>query len=371
MNEAAFYNGAVSGNSVGAPLRVSVIICSRNPRRDYLDRVLQSLQEQTLPKNCWELVLVDNASSEPLADGWNLTWHPNSQHVREDNVGLTAARRRGILAASGDLLVFVDDDNVLDPDYLRRVIDISRGYRFLGVFGAGTIEPEFETKPIRKTKPWLRMLALRTVSSPTWTNNPRDHVSVPWGAGLCVTSEVASAYLEWVARLQLRLDLSGILDRRDEHLFCGGDDLFSFVCVQLGQGFGIFPALRMKHLIPSRRLTASYLLKLVHDHAYSHGILKYVLFTEQPMKFDLVEGMRLVLHAIHRGLFSAKCRWTVARGNERARRYIAAHHIPSVQSSLAISPPVSRQGRKHSETTVPESSVGIGFIFSVVATLLT
>ena len=47
--------------------------------------------------------------------------------------GLTYARLRGIKEASGDLLVFVDDDNVLDPDYLETVQRVAEEKPFLGV----------------------------------------------------------------------------------------------------------------------------------------------------------------------------------------------------------------------------------------------
>ena len=47
---------------------ISVIVCTHNPRTDYFRRVLNALDAQTLPKNNWELLVVDNASRERLAD---------------------------------------------------------------------------------------------------------------------------------------------------------------------------------------------------------------------------------------------------------------------------------------------------------------
>jgi glycosyltransferase involved in cell wall biosynthesis len=93
--------------------QLSVIICTHNPRSDYLRRTLESLRAQTLPTKEWELLLVDNASSEPLASRWDLRWHDNALHVREEELGLTPARLRGIRQSRGRLLIFVDDeDNV-------------------------------------------------------------------------------------------------------------------------------------------------------------------------------------------------------------------------------------------------------------------
>ena len=102
---------------------ISVIICSHNPRPEYLRRTLEALKAQTLPTKDWELLLVDNASKEPLAGRFDLSWHPNARHVRENELGLTTARLRGIREAHSDLLVFVDDDNVLRTiQYLDRSV---------------------------------------------------------------------------------------------------------------------------------------------------------------------------------------------------------------------------------------------------------
>ena len=46
---------------------LSVLICTHNPRRDYLDQVLAALRAQTLPVAEWELIVVDNASARPVA----------------------------------------------------------------------------------------------------------------------------------------------------------------------------------------------------------------------------------------------------------------------------------------------------------------
>ena len=91
---------------------LSVIICTHNPREGILNRVLDALKAQTLPRGRWELLLVDNASKVPLDSQWDLTWHAQARHIREEELGLTPARLRGIRESQGKLLVFVDDDNV-------------------------------------------------------------------------------------------------------------------------------------------------------------------------------------------------------------------------------------------------------------------
>jgi glycosyltransferase involved in cell wall biosynthesis len=142
-------------------LELSVIICSHNPRAPYLRRVLDALREQTLPRESWELLLVDNASRDPLATSVDLDWHPNGRHILETELGLSPARRRGMREASSDVYVFVDDDNVLDSNYLSEVAKIKRSWPLLGVWGSGTTVGEFETLPPNYLDKYLSCLALR------------------------------------------------------------------------------------------------------------------------------------------------------------------------------------------------------------------
>src|SRR6266571_8013370 len=107
-------------------MQLSVIICCHNPRMDYLARVLKALKAQTLSTDNWELLVVDNTSKDPVSASHDISWHPDARHVCERKLGLTHARLRGIAESSADLLVFVDDDNLLEPDYLERAIAIGQ-----------------------------------------------------------------------------------------------------------------------------------------------------------------------------------------------------------------------------------------------------
>jgi glycosyltransferase involved in cell wall biosynthesis len=327
---------ATGGSRAGTSPHISVLVCSFNPRPDYLTRVLRSLAAQTLPKDQWELLLVDNASDPPLAGSWELSWHPRGRVIREEQLGLTAARARGIKEAAGTLLVFVDDDNVLPSNYLAQVLELTRQYPHVSVFGAGVLEPEFEITPPSELSPVLQLLALRNEAAPLWSNNVNDSRCIAWGAGLCVRCSTAAAYLELIGQLTIW----NVLDRRGTDLNCGGDDLFSWVSVWTGCGFGVFPGLRITHLIRAERLTEDYIVRLRYAHAYSHGILRYVVFGEQPSALSLAKAIQIVLHGIYRGRFSMRCLWAMARGTRAARRYLRDSGIRPVKDlTLAGSHP--------------------------------
>ncbi|MFN9648851.1 MAG: glycosyltransferase, partial [Pseudanabaena sp.] len=125
---------------------ISVIICTHNPRLDYLDRVLKALDLQTLSKEMWELLLIDNASKKILSTEIDLSWHPNSRHIREEQLGLTPSRIRGIKESTANTIVFVDDDNVLNLDYLEVTLGISQKWINIGAWG-GQVRADFEVNP--------------------------------------------------------------------------------------------------------------------------------------------------------------------------------------------------------------------------------
>ena len=132
---------------------VSIIIPTHNPRRVYLERVLKGLKRQTLPIEKWELVIVDNASTQM----WGVS---NARIVREERLGLTYARVRGFQESQGEIVVMVDDDNVLKPDYLERAVGILEKNPQLGAVG-GKALPEFEIEPPEWLKGRPKGLGLR------------------------------------------------------------------------------------------------------------------------------------------------------------------------------------------------------------------
>ncbi len=248
-------------------MKVSVAICTHNPREDYLQRVLEALRAQTLPKEQWELLLIDNGSKEPLAGAWDLSWHPQSRHVREDELGLTPARLRAIQESTGDLLVFVDDDNVLAANYLAEATSISERWPMLGVWG-GRIDPGFEQSPPEWTRPYWGMLAIRQLERDKWSNL-RGYDTLPCGAGMCVRRQVALQYALSATRSNGRKSL----DRKGTNFISCGDYDLAFTACDLGYGTGQFLALRMVHLIPPRRLEKENLLKLREGISFSEILL--------------------------------------------------------------------------------------------------
>ena len=98
---------------------ISVIICTHN-RADYARRALKSLTRQSLPQSAFEVLLIDNASTDDtsrLASEFAQSL-PNLRYSVEPTLGLSHARNRGVSEARGMAVAFLDDDAVAAPTWL-------------------------------------------------------------------------------------------------------------------------------------------------------------------------------------------------------------------------------------------------------------
>ena len=252
-------------------IAISVVICSHNPQPVYLERVLAALKAQTLDLNEWELLLVDNASEQALADQVDLSWHPNARHVLEPQLGVVHARFRGLKESQGTISIFVDDDNVLDPDYLKFSLEIEINHPLLGVWG-GQVVPDFEGgTPEEWTRSAWPLLAITEFEKDVWSNLDQAE-TLPVGAGMCIRKQVVQKYVELVQQDARRL----ILGRRGELLISCEDFDIALAALDLGLGAGKFTRLKLVHIIPMRRLTEEYLLNLVKGIVYSRIIMDFL-----------------------------------------------------------------------------------------------
>jgi glycosyltransferase involved in cell wall biosynthesis len=300
-------------------MQLSVIICTHNPRTDYLRRVLDALKTQTLPLAQWELLLIDNASREKLAGVWDLSWHPQGRIIREDEIGLTSARLRGIKESTGDLLIFVDDDNVLAGDYLSNAVKLAAEWPRLGAMGA-SISAEFETAPPDWIIPHLEGLAIRELDRDYWCNLGGVSPALPCGAGLCVRREVAADYLQKAGASGFRK----MLDRSGVNLGAGGDSDLAECAVDAGLGTGRFTALKLLHLIPQNRLTADYIVRLNAGFAASHEILSRLRPKPGAASPEGLEGeVRFLFNYLKARGIQKKILWAAHQARKQTRRLIS------------------------------------------------
>jgi len=123
-------------------------------------------------------------------------------------------------------------------------------------------------KPVRpEIRPYLALLTENKVEVEEWSNF-RNCMPVA-GAGMCVRPEVGDRYVENYESSPMRK----LLGRSAQNLFSGEDWDFCLTALELGLGIGRMPQLSLTHLIPERRTTEDYLLKIAEGHKFSGQIV--------------------------------------------------------------------------------------------------
>lgn len=129
-------------------MMLSVIICTYN-RAKYIGGLLESIAQNDLSKADYEVVLVDNNCTDntrEICDGFAQAHQDIAFHYCvEPEQGLSAARNKGIREAKGDVLVYVDDDALVDSWYLRTIAEYLKDNPQIQAVG-GPIIPQYETE---------------------------------------------------------------------------------------------------------------------------------------------------------------------------------------------------------------------------------
>lgn len=102
--------------------RISAVICTHN-RAAYLKKAIQSLVNQTLPKEQYEVIVVDNCSTDDtkaIVEGFEP--FGNLRYIYEPTLGLSQARNTGWQNARGEHIAFLDDDAIACPGWLERIV---------------------------------------------------------------------------------------------------------------------------------------------------------------------------------------------------------------------------------------------------------
>ncbi len=123
--------------------KISVVIPTYN-RCAMLRDTLDSLREQTLSPEHFEVILVDDGSTDRTSGLASNTYPFRLQYIRQQNQGDAAARNLGARISEADFLVFLDDDILVDRGYLEALMAVHAEFSHAIVVGTEIlwIEPE-------------------------------------------------------------------------------------------------------------------------------------------------------------------------------------------------------------------------------------
>jgi hypothetical protein len=175
-------------------------------------------------------------------------------------------------------------------------------------------------EPAGSVTKFLSYLALRETASPQWSTVASCWQAMPWGAGLCVRTPLAVAYSQLCERSSIQ-----IKGRVGTILLSGEDKEIAHVCCTQGFGFGIFPELRITHLIPRHRVSENHITRLVEGNTISDLLLDYKWLNKMPESPGRLKSLLSFLKTIivYRGI-ERKNRWASARARSKAISIIKA-----------------------------------------------
>src|SRR5437870_1765768 len=101
-------------------MNVSAIIPTFN-RRAYIRRAIDSVLEQTVPVD--EIIIVDDGSTDGTAESVEGWYGSRVRVIRQENAGVSGARRRGIQEARGRWIAFLDSDDEWTPERNRHLVN--------------------------------------------------------------------------------------------------------------------------------------------------------------------------------------------------------------------------------------------------------
>jgi len=240
---------------------LTVLVCTHN-RADLLRGALESLERQSLARGLFEVLVVDNASTDStpaVVAECAARAKIDIRSVRETELGLDAARNRGVREAAGGIVAFLDDDARARHDWAAEILE---GFeRHDAPIVGGRVDLVWEVpRPV-----WFSDALLRYLIHCDRGPEVVPVTSSPWLYGTNVAFR-KSLFQEIGL---FRLDL----DRKGESLMGGGDTEFFTRAHELGHRILYLPTLVVQHLVPASRLTRAFFRERLLYSGYTRAAI--------------------------------------------------------------------------------------------------
>ncbi|MFP4009823.1 MAG: hormogonium polysaccharide biosynthesis glycosyltransferase HpsE [Spirulinaceae cyanobacterium] len=235
---------------------ITVAICTYNGEKR-LPRVLEALRSQTQVNNItWEVIVINNNSrdrTEQVVHRYQQDFPCPLYLYFEPQPGIAIARRLAVKMAKGELIAFVDDDNIPAQNWVNAAVFFARNHPQAGAFGS-RLFPEYEVPPPVNFEQIACFLAISDRGDVPFRYDLLNRWLFPAGAGMVIRTQ---AWLECVPVSPL---LTGV---SQQSLSAKGEDIETLSYLRQ-KGWQIWhnPDLKITHVVPKRRLEKPYLFRL-------------------------------------------------------------------------------------------------------------
>jgi glucosyl-dolichyl phosphate glucuronosyltransferase len=242
-------------------MQVTVVISTYNRAR-LLEGALGALAAQEVPPAFeWEIVVIDNNSSDATARVVAAFAEKAAVPVRrvfEPSQGLSRARNRGVREARGAIVAFIDDDVLPAPDWVAQVAAAMARWNADGV--GGRILAKWEAPPppwLVESRRLLRQLAIMDFEGSRLLALPLESWPQVWGANMAFRREL----FDRVGNFDPRRGLYG------RRLFRGEEADFIDRALALGSRIAYDSAITVFHRIGADRTRKGYFRRMAFDSA--------------------------------------------------------------------------------------------------------
>lgn len=288
-------------------IKVTVAIPTFN-RAALLRQTLEGVVRQRFSAGHYEVLVVDNNSHDetrPMVEAFG-TGVPRPRYTLERRQGLDYARNRAIEEARGEIILFADDDILVEPDWITQMCTplLADEERRIGAVG-GEVIPDFPDGMPEWVREWHAPLAFRS------DTGPLDAHHSPMGANLAIP--------RWVFDRVGRFHTA--LDRSAANYFSGGDSEMIRRVRAAGLEVWFAPGAAVLHRLPASRTTFRYARRHAFDSARSRVIDR----STQPGAKRYLAG-RLIANVFKAAGFSllALLNALVFRGGEAKKSLVRA-----------------------------------------------
>jgi glucosyl-dolichyl phosphate glucuronosyltransferase len=232
-------------------MRISVILCTHN-RCQLLAQALESVAASTLPESVeWEVLVMDNNSNDQtheVVEDFCRRYPGRFRYLFERRQGKSYALNTAIVESTGDVLVFLDDDVIVEPSWLQNLTAPLSSGEWVG--SGGRILPKWtcSTPPWLPPQGWyltgpLALFDLNASSGPL--------TEPPFGTNMAFRKEMFEKYGNF------RTDLG----RCGKGLISNEDTEFGRRLLAAGEPLRYQPSAVVHHPVTENRVTKKYYLK--------------------------------------------------------------------------------------------------------------
>jgi len=263
-------------------MKISVVICTHN-RAQSLKRTLHSLTTQTLPHSEFEVIVVDNASTDDTQTVVTSFADLPVRYIFESSVGLSIARNTGWQNAHNPYVVFIDDDAEADPVWLESILKTFAARVDQAVVVGGKVELVF---PVQKPA-WLEESLLFCLGN----------IDVGPGTIILDTTPFYLPGCNLAVSKQTLLDHGGfptLLGRKGDNLLSGEEILLQQKIKAAGGSRIYTEAAQVKHHVERSRLTKKWFLKRMYWEGVTNKKIEKMMGHHISLATELAAFLRQV-----------------------------------------------------------------------------